>query len=82
MPPLQMVSSEQFAALREHFLRSGFNEAALRQRLDVPPGKELDLAALSARPPQKPKAGDGLDALIYLFVLGESLPAVEARSFF
>jgi len=82
MPPLQMVSSEQFAALREHFLRSGFNEAALRQRLDVPPGRELDLAALSARPRQKPKAGDGLDALIYLFVLGESLPAVEARSFF
>ncbi len=82
MPPLQMVTSEQFAALREHFLRSGFNEAALRQRLDVPGGKELDLAALSARPPQKPKAGDGLDALIYLFVLGESLPAAEAQSFF
>jgi methylase of polypeptide subunit release factors len=82
MPPLQMVTSEQFAALREHFLRSGFNEAALRQRLDVPAGKELDLAALSARPPQKPKAGDGLDALIYLFILGESLPAADAHSFF
>src|SRR5580698_6714037 len=82
MPPLQMVTSEQFDALREHFLRSGFNEAALRQRLDVPPGKDLDLAALSARPPQKPKTGDGLDALIYLFVLGESLPAVETRLFF
>jgi SAM-dependent methyltransferase len=82
MPPLQMVTSEQFAALREHFLKSGFNEAALRQRLEVPQGRELDLAALSARPAQKPKVGDGLDALIYLFVLGESLPAAGTRSFF
>jgi SAM-dependent methyltransferase len=82
MPPLEMVSSEQFAKLREHFVRCGLNEAALRQRLDVPPGRELDLAALSARPPQKPKAGDGLDALIYLFILGESLPAADAQSFF
>jgi hypothetical protein len=82
MPPLQMVTPERFAALREHFLKSGFNEAALRQRLDVPPGKDLDLAALSARPPGKPKTGDGLDLLIYLFVLGESLPVEQARSFF
>lgn len=77
-----MVSSEQFSTLREHFLRSGFTEEALRQRLEVQPGKELDLPALSSRPPVKPKAGDGLDALIYLFVVGESLPISEAESFF
>jgi SAM-dependent methyltransferase len=82
MPPLQMVTSEQFATLREHFLRSGFSEAALRQRLDVPSGKELDLAGLSGRPPVKPKVGDSLDALIYLFVLGESLPVAEAVPLF
>ena len=82
MPLLQMVTSEQFAALREHFLRTGFTEESLRQRLDVQPGKELDLPVLSSRPPVKPKAGDGLDALIYLFVVGESLPAAEAKSFF
>jgi SAM-dependent methyltransferase len=82
MPPLQMVSSEQFAVLREHLLRSGFNEKALRQRLDVPPGKEMDLAGLSGNPPVKPKVGDGLDALIYLFVLGESLPVTEAMTLF
>jgi SAM-dependent methyltransferase len=82
MPPLQQVTSEQFAALRDYFLRSGLNEEALRQRLDVPSGKELDLAGLSGRPPVKPKVGDSLDALIYLFVLGESLPAADAQSFF
>jgi SAM-dependent methyltransferase len=82
MPHLQMGTPEEFAALREHFLQSGFNEMALRDRLDVQPGRELDLGALSCRPPRKPKVGDGLDALIYLFVLGESLPTAEAASLF
>ncbi len=68
--------------LREHLLRSGFNEKALRQRLDIPPGREMDLAGLSCSPPAKPKVGDGLDALIYLFVLGESLPVTEAMTLF
>ena len=75
-----MVASEQFAVLREHFLRAGFSEEAIRQRLDIQPGKELDLAGLSGRPPARPKVGDGLDALIYLFVVGESLPASELAS--
>jgi len=82
MPFLQMVTSEQFAALREHFLRTGFTEEALRKRLDIQSGRELDLAGLSGRPPLRPKAGDVLDALIYLFVVGESLPAADARAFF
>jgi methylase of polypeptide subunit release factors len=82
MPLLQMVSPDQFAALREHFLRSDFSEKALRQRLDVQPGKELDLAALSGHLAQKPKFGDSLDALIYLFILGESLPTADAESSF
>jgi methylase of polypeptide subunit release factors len=82
MPFLQMVTSEQFAALREHFLRTGFTEEALRQRLDVQPGRELDLVGLSSRPPLRPNAGDALDALIYLFVIGVAIPTGEARSFF
>jgi methylase of polypeptide subunit release factors len=82
MTLLQMITSEQFALLREHFLRVGFTEEAIRQRLDIPAGKELDLAGLSGRPPVKPKVGDGLDALIYLFVVGESLPAAELASRF
>jgi SAM-dependent methyltransferase len=79
---LKLVSSEQFATLREHFVRAGFSESAIRQRLDIAPGKDLDLAGLSGRPPAKPKAGDGLDALIYLFVVGESLPVADAEVFF
>ena len=55
-------------------------EGALRERLDVPPSRELDLAGLSGRPALKPKVGDALDALIYLLVLGESLPTAEAVS--
>jgi len=82
MPPLEMLTPEQFATLREYFSRSSFNEAALRDRLDVPPKRELDLAGLSGRPPVKPKVGDSLDALIYLFVLGESLPVADAESLF
>jgi methylase of polypeptide subunit release factors len=80
MPPLEMVSSEQFAALREHFFETGFNEAMLRDRLDVQPGRDLDLGGFSTRPPRKPKVGDGLDALLYLFILGESLPTAEVMS--
>jgi len=82
MSELQMVTSAQFTALREHLSRTGFTEGALRERLDVPAGRELDLAGLSGRPALKPKVGDALDALIYLFVLGESLPAAEAMSLF
>jgi methylase of polypeptide subunit release factors len=80
MPPLQMVAPEQFAVLRKHLAESGFTEEALRKRLDIQPGKDLDLAGLSGRPPVRPKVGDGLDALIYLFVVGESLPAAELAS--
>lgn len=82
MSQLQMGTEKQFAELREYFLRTGFAEGALRERLDVPPGRELDLAGLSVRPPVKPKVGDSLDALIYLFVLGEPLPTAEAKSLF
>jgi methylase of polypeptide subunit release factors len=82
MPFLEMVASEQFASLREHLLRTGFTEEAIRQRLEVQPGKELDLSALSGRPPSKPQVGNGLDAIIFLFVLGESLPTAEAESLF
>ncbi len=82
MHPLSMATSEQFAALRELFLRSGFTEEALRQRLDIPPGRDVDLAGLSSRPTSKPKVGDGLDALLYLFVLGESLPSAKAKQLF
>jgi SAM-dependent methyltransferase len=82
MPPLEMVTAEKFAALREHLLRSDFTEESIRKRLDVPPGRELDLAALSGRPVMKPRKGDGLDALIHLFVLGESLPTGDVKSFF
>jgi methylase of polypeptide subunit release factors len=82
MALLQMVGSEQFRLLREHLLRTGFTEDAIRERLDIQPGKELDLAGLSGRPPVRPKVGDGLDALIYLAVVGESLPAAALASQF
>jgi methylase of polypeptide subunit release factors len=63
-------------------LRSGFTEEALRQRLDVKSGKDLDIVALSGRLPLERKPVDGLDALIYLFVLGEFLWTADAVSFF
>src|SRR5438309_2999921 len=79
---LEMGTREQFATLREYFLRSGFTEEALRQRLDVKSGQDLDIVALSGRLPLERKPVDGLDALIYLFVLGEFLWTADAVSFF
>lgn len=82
MSQLGMVTPEQFAALREFFVRAGFTEGALRERLSVPAGKELDLAGLSARPLLRPRLGDSLDGLIRLFVAGDSLPVAEMASCF
>lgn len=82
MSPLQMVTAGQFATLRAFFSQAGFTEKALRQRLDVRPGTELDLAALSSRPSLNSKVSDSLDAIIHLFVLGESLPAADVVSLF
>ncbi|HXJ04193.1 MAG TPA: class I SAM-dependent methyltransferase [Candidatus Acidoferrum sp.] len=78
MSPLKMVAAEQFATLREYLSRAGFTEGALRERLDVQPSRELDLAWLAGRLHAKPKAGDSLDAIITMFVRGESLPIAEA----
>ena len=79
---LRMLSSEQFAALREHFSRSGFTEQAVRQRLDIKPEKPLDLVSICTRPSTNRKVADSLDAIIHLFLLGEALPIAEAASFF
>lgn len=82
MPPLQMVSSEQFATLRRYFAQSDFTSDAIHRRLNVPESRELDLAALSSATPLRLKAEDGLDALIYLFVAGLSLPVADTVSLF
>lgn len=79
---LRMLAPEQFAALRECLVQSGFSESALRQRLEIPPEKPLDLVSLSTRPWSNRPVADRLDALINLFVLGEELPTDVATSFF
>src|SRR6202790_2250342 len=82
MPALEMVTPEQFSTLREHLLRSGFTEEILRHKLDMQSGKAMDLAGIATRPSPKHKPADSLDALIYLFVLGEPISAAEAVSLF
>jgi SAM-dependent methyltransferase len=82
MPYLQMGTPEQFATLRQHFLRSGFTEEILRHKLDIRPGRALDLAGVAGRPSPSTRPVDNLDAIIFLFVLGEPLSASEAASFF
>lgn len=82
MPALKMGTQGQFAALREQFLASGFNEETIRQRLGLKPGRELDLVGLSMRPPEQLGLRDSLDALILLFILGDSLPATETAKHF
>ncbi|HTQ60645.1 MAG TPA: methyltransferase domain-containing protein [Candidatus Solibacter sp.] len=82
MPVLKMGSPEDFAALREQFVRAGFSEASVRERLDVRPNRELELPGLSSRPPARAKVEDSLDAIINLFVAGASLAEKEARAQF
>lgn len=79
---LRMLAPEQFAALRECLVQSDFSESAIRQRLEVPPDKPLDLVSLSTRPWSNRPAADCLDVLINLFVLGEALPTDVATSKF
>lgn len=79
---LKLGTAEQFAALREHLQQSGFTQEAIRRRLDIAPNRELDLAELSARPAQDRKVSDAFDAILRLFVLGDSLPAAEVTPFF
>jgi len=79
---LRMLASEQFAALRECLVQSGFSESALRKRLEIPSDKPLDLVSLSTRTWANRPAADCLDALINLFVLGEALPTDVATSKF
>jgi SAM-dependent methyltransferase len=78
---LRMLAPEQFAALREYLSRSGFTEEAIRRRLEIPPEKPLDLVNVATGPFRNRDAADGLDALLYLFVLGEALPVEQVTSF-
>jgi len=82
MPLLQMGTPEQFATLRAHFLQCRFNEETLRQWLELKPGKELDLTGLSTHPPLKRELCSSLDAIIRLFVFGESLSSSEVVPLF
>src|SRR5271167_1298610 len=82
MPLLQMGTPEQFAVLRAHFLQCRLTEETLRQWLELKPGKELDLTGLSTHPPLKRELGSSLDAIIRLFVFGESLSASEVVPLF
>src|SRR5277367_1331613 len=82
MPLLEMVTPEQFSLLRDHFSRTGFTEAAIRERLGFKPGRDLDLVGVSQRPPVKLAPTDGLNGLILLFILGDPLPTAEAAHFF
>jgi methylase of polypeptide subunit release factors len=82
MPLLQMVTSEQFAAIRKHLLESRFTEEILRNWLELKPGRELDLTGLSTHPPLKRELSSSLDAIIRLFVLGESLAAADVVPLF
>jgi SAM-dependent methyltransferase len=79
---LRMLAPEQFAALRDCLVQSGFSEAAIRRRLEIPPEKPLDIVSLSTRPWSNRPIADSLDALINLFVLGEALPSDAAASRF
>jgi methylase of polypeptide subunit release factors len=79
---LRLLAPKRFAALREYLSRSGFTEDAVRQRLEIPPDKPLDLVNIATKPSRGRKVADSLDALLHLFVLGEALSVAEATRFF
>ena len=82
MSNLKMVGPEQFAELRAHFLASGYTVDGVRERLGLKPGRQLELVALASQPPVKPEARDSLDAVLHLFLLGESFAAAAVAPFF
>ena len=82
MPFLEMVTADQFRAMRDCLAGAKFTEAVLRQWLELKPAKDLDLVALSSRPPLKRELESALDAIIRVFVLGEALPSAEVQQLF
>jgi methylase of polypeptide subunit release factors len=82
MSPLKVITPEQFADLRAHLQASGYTEEGAGKKLGLKPGAPLELVALASRPPVKPEVRDRLDAIIHLFLLGESLSSEAVRPFF
>ena len=79
---LRMVGAEQFAAIREHFLQTGFGEQVVRERFGFKPDEPLNLVPICTQPAPKQKMESSLDAIIHLFLVGESLPTAEAEALF
>src|SRR5689334_9760308 len=73
---------QRIATLREFLAQSGFYQDGICSRLGFKSRDQLDLAALADHPPPPRQANDSLDALIFLFLLGEYLAVGEATSFF
>lgn len=82
MSHLRMISPEEFAAIREHFQKARFTEEAVRQWFAVEAKEALNLLGLCTRPAPKQEVADSLDALMLLFLAGESLATQEAASRF
>ena len=78
----QLATPEQFATLRGYLSQCCFTEDKIRERLDLKSPEDLDLSPLTADPPPERKAADSLDALIFLFILGQFLPTEDALCFF
>jgi SAM-dependent methyltransferase len=82
MPFLEMVSTEQFGALHDHLVNSFYTQEVIRRWFELKPDRDLDLVGLSTRPPLKRELSSSLDAIIRLFLLGESFPSAEIQPLF
>lgn len=82
MSELRIVSAEKFAELRAHLRECGYTAEGAGQRLGLKPGASLEFVSLASRPPIKPEVRDSLDAILHLFLLGESLPSEAVTPFF
>lgn len=79
---MKVVTAKQFEDLRAHLQASGYTAEGAGKKLGLKPGAPLEFVALASRPPIKAEVRDSLDAIIHLFLLGESLPSEAVTPFF
>jgi SAM-dependent methyltransferase len=79
---LRIVGAEKFGAIREHLMEVGFNEQTVRERFSFKPDEPLNLIPICTKPNPKEKIENSLDAALQLFMVGETLPTVEAQALF
>jgi methylase of polypeptide subunit release factors len=78
----EIGTAAQFAALREFFVRAGYTERRICEKLNLASAEALDIISLSENLAERVAAPDPLSTLVRLFLLGEYVPIMETETQF